>query len=182
MWVHMANWFWKQKPVATCIKRKKEDQWWIMILLKCGANMQQIKRNNFELKSFCSRRHLKTCILPAQAQQLKMEMNCSCHLNNADRLPWQMVGCVEEKGQEKNRTAIPAKEDENKDVMWDLSNSDCCFICSILKSIKTAFVCFQRRGSVITAFILYCLMTGGSTGVIESQLEPCLCQPSSAPC
>lgn len=110
MWVHKANWFWKQKPVAMCINRKKEDQWWTMILLKSGANMQQIKRNNFELKSFCSRRHLNSGIWPAQTLQIKMGMNCSPHLNNADRLPWQMVGCVEEKGQEKNRTAIPAKD------------------------------------------------------------------------
>lgn len=31
-----------------------------------------------------------------------------CHLNNADGLPGQMVGCVEEEGQEQNGAAVPA--------------------------------------------------------------------------
>lgn len=40
----------------------------------------------------------------------KKELSCPNHLNNADRFPWQMVGCVEDEGEEKYETAIPAKK------------------------------------------------------------------------
>lgn len=40
----------------------------------------------------------------------KKELNCLTHLDNADRFPGQMVGRVEEEGEEENEAAIPADD------------------------------------------------------------------------
>lgn len=44
-----------------------------------------------------------------QATALQITKEHLTHLNDADGFPWQMVGCVEQEGEEQNETAIPAK-------------------------------------------------------------------------
>lgn len=63
-----------------------------------------------EPRAASDRQHLTHTFCKKKQPVDKKELNCHSHLNNADRFPWKMVGRVEEEGEEKNGTAIPAKD------------------------------------------------------------------------
>lgn len=63
----------------------------------------------------------------------KKKFNYSSHLNNADRFPWQVIGCVEQEGEDENKTTIPAKTDTLEPKSFKNDNQ----IIFIIQNIKT---------------------------------------------
>lgn len=63
----------------------------------------------------------------------KKKFNCSSHLNDADRFPWQVIGCVEQEGEDENKTTIPAKTDTLEPKSLKNDNQIIC----IIQNIKT---------------------------------------------
>lgn len=72
----------------------------------CFMIHEQILRTTTQLLKMHNRHLSSSCKNPVKTA----DWIVFSYLNNADRFPWQMVCRVEEKSEEKNETAIPAKE------------------------------------------------------------------------